>query len=127
MTARLTANMVPTLLGVLGALLVWATLAGTKLPLIADERAAFYALLAIGVMMCMVGGISHTVSAQVGWGHPLNLAGYALGALAVLLALSVIAGLRLPLITDDRAALIALAGIGAGKWALAMVYYLFLK
>ena len=96
-----------------------AVLAGTRLPLITSSRAAFYGLAAIGFAMCTVG--MSKIATGLGWIHPISVIGIVLGVAALALMAVVAFGVRLPSITDDRAALIVLAALIAVKWALALV------
>jgi hypothetical protein len=82
---------VANMLGVLAALLVLAVLTGFRAPLIANDRAAFFALAIVGFTMCAVGGIGAT-QATLGWTHPITLVGIVLGIVATLLIAAVLTG-----------------------------------
>jgi hypothetical protein len=105
-------------LGIVAILFVVAYLAGVKAPLITSDRAAFLALTALGFGMCTLG--MGSITTQLGWTHPINIIGSVLGVLIILLVIGVLSGWNLPLITDDRAAFIAVAAIGFAKWALGL-------
>lgn len=95
------------------------TLTGVKLPILVDERTAFYVLAAAGFLACSLGMAK--ISIEQGWTHPITLAGMILGTLAMLLVAAVYFGFSLPFITDDRAALIALTAVIGVKVALALL------
>lgn len=103
-------------LGIVAVLFVVAYLAGATVPLITSDRVAFLALAAIGFAMCVLG--MNSIVTQLGWTHPVNIIGVIVGVLITLLVIGVLAGWRLPLIADDRAAFIAIAVMGFAKWAL---------
>lgn len=106
----------------LGALtfgLALATLAGIKLPILANERAAFYALAAAGFLACSLGMAK--ISMEQGWTNPITLAGMVLGALAVMLVAAVSFNFSIPFIANDRAALLVLTAIIGIKVALALL------
>lgn len=106
----------------LGALtfgLALVTLAGVQLPILVDDRAAFYALAAAGFLACSLGMAK--IAMEQGWTNPITLAGILLGALAMLLVAALYFGFSIPFITGDRAALIALTAIIGVKVALALL------
>lgn len=105
-------------LGFLTFGLALLTLAGVKLPILVDERTAFYALAAAGFLACSLGMAK--ISMQQGWTHPITLAGMMLGTLALLLVAAVYFGFSLPFIASDRATLIALTAIIGVKVSLAL-------
>lgn len=105
------------ILGLLAAGVVAAALTGTRLPWIGSDRAALIALIILGMSMCALG--MQTVT--YGWLNPFNLIGILLGALALGGAVAVLAGVRVPYISGDRAAIIALSLLMAVKVALAIV------
>jgi hypothetical protein len=103
-------------LGALAAYVVWAALKGAQLPVVSGVRGAFWAVTGIGFVMCAVGGIGAGLARSgQNWLDPFMLAGIALGVVALAVVASVAFGLRLPLVADDRAALLVLAGIVAAK------------
>lgn len=106
-------------LGGLAFGLALATLAGARLPFIANERTAIYALGIAGFTACSLGMAK--VAMGLGWTNPITVAGILLGALAMLIVGAVYFGIGLPLITSDRAALIALTAIVGVKVALALL------
>jgi hypothetical protein len=98
-------------LGVLAAIVLAGSLGRFKLPLISSERGAFFALVVIGFAMCTLG----MQFERYGWAHPASIAGIILGSLALIVVAAVLFRLRLPLLTDERAATIALTAIMAAK------------
>lgn len=110
-------------LGLATAYVVWAALNGRPVPMVSGVRGAFWAVLALGFAMCAVGGIGTGLALSGGnWLDPFMLAGIALGAAALGVAGAVALGARLPMIADDRAALLALAGIVAAKFVVASAH-----
>ena len=105
-------------LGIVAVLFVSTYLLGWKAALITTDRVAFFTLAALGFGMCIL-GMGQFVT-RLGWAHPVTLAGTVLGVLILLLAVAVWAGWRVPLIPNDRAALIAVAVMGLVKWGLAI-------
>lgn len=98
--------------------LALVTLAGVKLPIFTNDRAAFYALAAAGFLACSLGMAK--IAMEQGWANPITLVGMILGTLAVLLVAAVYFGFSIPFITSDRAALVALTAISGVKVALAL-------
>lgn len=108
-------------LAVLAAGLVFAVFTGRQLPLIAGDRAAFFALLIIGFAMCTFGSLQGIQPHE--WLHPMNVLASLLGVLALLLGAAVLAGTDLPLIPGDRTAFVTLAVIILAKMTLAAVHH----
>lgn len=100
-------------LGVLAALLVLATLAGKKIPFISSDKAALIVLVVVGMAMCSRG--IGRVAAQGEWGHPLTILGYLVGVLILVIAVALLAGIPLPLISTMRQAVLAVALLSAVK------------
>jgi hypothetical protein len=104
----------PTLWTIVGAILTIAitalTAAGVKLPVLSTERAAFFALVIIGFLMCMIGGSGRVIGGY-GIGHPVTIIGSVIGIAVLILGASILFGFRLPLVTDDRTALFFVAGL----------------
>jgi hypothetical protein len=123
-------------LGILAAVIGWAILANTRLPLIRSERAAFFVVAAIGLTMCAVGGIGRSTAA-LGWSHPINLLGILLGVLAFGLVIAVLAGRTgwlssattifnrgaVAQASGERVALLAMMAIILLKWTLGLAKY----
>jgi hypothetical protein len=95
-------------LGLAAAALVFFMLTGRALPLISDDRGALLALGLIGFVMCSLGGIGKVQSA-LGWTHPITIAGMVLGIAAMLIVILPLINVKLPVLTTDRSAFIALA------------------
>ena len=112
-------------LGMVALLLVFAFLAGRKVPLIVNDRSAFIALAVIGFVMCATG--MGRIGNGLGWTHPITVAGMVLGTLLILLVIAMLSDWRVPFIADYRTAFIAVAIIGPVKWVLAWVSYLLMK
>ena len=122
-----------TLLVVLALAIAVLAAAGRDLPWIGSGRGVLIAVAVVGMAGCAIGGISQAPA--IGWTHPVILVGIVLGvvALAVIAAglfgwdgvLQPIAGLVPGPSADGasqtiRTAVIALAGIIAIKWLVAV-------
>jgi hypothetical protein len=112
-------------LGVVATFFGVGYLLGMRVPLVSTDRAALFALAATGFGMCIL-SMGRTTT-TLGWTHPITLAGLVLGALIVLVVVAVAAGWRLPLISSDRAAFVAVALLGLAKWGLGLFSRLYLK
>ena len=97
-------------LGVLAAGVVFLVLTGRGVPIVGNGAGALLALGLIGMAMCTLGGIGPTQSA-LGWTHPLTIIGSILGVAALLVVALPLLGVQLPLVTDTRSAVLALAVI----------------
>jgi hypothetical protein len=106
--------------GLVAALLVAGVLTNVTLAMGISDRVAFVALVVVGMTMCALGGIGQ--APVHGWGHPISITGYVLGALALLLAAAVLVGVPMPWITTERAALIALTALMLVKVGMAQLY-----
>jgi hypothetical protein len=53
-------TIVATFIGLVGAVIVWATLTGTSLPLISSDRVALVTLVILGFAMCVSSGFGST-------------------------------------------------------------------
>jgi hypothetical protein len=95
-------------LGLAAAALVFFTLTGRSVPLISDDRGALLALGLVGLVMCTLGGVG-TVQSQLGWTHPITIAGAILGVAAMLIVILPLINVKLPVLATDRSAFIALA------------------
>ena len=123
------------LLGILAAFIVLALLANIRLPLLGSDRAAFIALVIVGMTMCAMGGISRAQS-TLGWTDPITLIGIVIGSLALVLVAAVVTGraeFLAPVAalvggtstvesSTDRAATLVLGGLIAVKWAIGLVF-----
>lgn len=95
--------------GLVGALALVAGLTGVNLPFIHNPRSAAIILAVAGFLMCSTGLIALFVTKAPA--HPLSLAGYALGILAMLTGVVQIFNLKFPYLSDPRIALLVLGGI----------------
>jgi hypothetical protein len=114
-------NMTTIILALLGAYIIIQVLAGRKLPLIPSERAALIILLVIGMAMCGLSGINR-VSAAGAWAHPLAIIAYILGALILVVAAAGIFGIRLPMVPDAHAAIVAVAILTTAKLVIGILH-----
>lgn len=113
----------PLLLGVLAAVIVFSTLNGKTLPLIATPKAALIALLVVGMAACS-GGIGQ-VGASGRWASPLAILGYLLGAALLLVFISAFAGWQLPFAATYMEALVTAAVLMAVKYTVGIAGTLF--
>ncbi len=104
----------PILLGIVAAVIVFSTLNGKALPLIATPRAALISLLVVGMIAC-TGGIGQ-VGASGRWASPLAILGYLLGAAILMVFIGALAGWKLPMIDGEKQALVAMAVLMAVKY-----------
>jgi hypothetical protein len=114
-------NIVLGVLGIMGALLIFAVFTNRQIPLVSGHRAAFVALLIFGVVMCALGPLRSIQ--PTAWGQPMTVVAVVLGSLALLLSVAVLSGIRMPLIPNDRAAFVALAIIMVTKVVLTAVHH----
>jgi hypothetical protein len=105
----------PLILGITAAVVVYAALSGKQLPLIGGPRAALIALLIIGMAMCTLGGIGE-VGASGKWASPLAIVGYLLGAGILLVIASVFTGWKLPLVQSETQAVALVGGMMLVKY-----------
>lgn len=103
-------------LGVVLVLFILTVLFNIKLPFIKNDRVALIVLVVVGMAMCTSGGIGRSLDLY-GWLHPITLIGTVLGILILAITALTLAGVRLPPITSDRAAFIAVAGTAITKIA----------
>jgi hypothetical protein len=118
-----TSLVVPLILGVVVAVIVYASLTGRKLPLIGSPRASLIALLVVGMAMC-TGGIGQ-VGASGRWTSPLAIAGILLGVSILVVILSVFAGWKLPLIAGETQAVAVVGILIAIKYLIGTTSFLF--
>ncbi len=90
-------------------LVVYAGLSGKQILFINGPRPAVITLGAIGFAMCMImPTIGKFISNAPA--HPLTIAGYILGVIALLITAAQIFKWNLPIISDPKTALFAIAG-----------------
>ena len=106
----------PTIIGLilLAGAILFIGVTGKKVPLLSNVRLDILLLVGIGMLICTQGGIGR-VAAAGQWSHPLAIIGYILGGLILFLTLAVFAGWKLPLITSDQQALLAIAVLAGLK------------
>lgn len=104
------------LVGILAAALVAAVGLGANVPVVGNGRGAFFALAIMGAIMCKRG-----VVPWLGFSDPFTVAGTIIGVINLLLIGSVLFHLRLPLITNVRAATLTLGALMAVKVVLALI------
>ena len=112
-------NPLSLLLAAAAALLVAFTLTGAPLPFITTPRAAFFALFAVGFLMCSA-KIAR-VAVHLGWVHPITLAGMLVGVLILAMVALVAFNVNLPLLNGERTAFTLLAGLIGFKFLLGLL------
>lgn len=111
-------------ISILVALFIFAVLTGKKVPLISGDKAAFIILFILGFFMSVLAGIRDGANFQQM--IPLVMISLmVLGALAVLLFIVTLIGIKIPLISGYRRAFVAMATIIASKWVIVHLYNLF--
>ena len=104
-------------LGLVEVVIVIAALARIQLPLLVDYRSALVAFVVVGMAMCAMGmGIT-----QYGWVNPFNLVGILIGVVTLAIAAAAFFGAHLPLIADERAAILVIAALMVAKVVIAGV------
>jgi hypothetical protein len=115
---------VPIVLAVLAAGIVYAAVTGKQVPLISSPRSALIGLLVIGFLMCAAGGINQ-VGVSGKWASPLAIWGYLCGTAILVVAVAAFAGWKLPWIAGDRQAVMAIGGLMTVKFVIGTLGYLF--
>jgi len=110
-------------LALLAAAVVFIGVTGKKVPLLSNIRVDIILLVIIGMTICTQGGIGR-IAATGQWTHPLSIIGYILGGLILLITLAVFVGWKLPYITNDQQALLAIAILASLKVVNAVAHYL---
>ena len=110
-------------LALLAATVVYIGVTGKKVPLLSSVRVDIILLVIIGMMICTQGGIGR-VAATGEWTHPLSIIGYLLGGLILLITLAVFVGWKIPFITNEGQALLAIAILAGLKVVNAATHYL---
>ena len=115
----------PTIIGLalLAAAIVFIGVTGKKVPLLSNVRIDIILLVIIGMTICTQGGIGR-IAATGQWTHPLSIIGYILGGLILLITLAVFVGWKLPFITSDQQALLAISILASLKVVNAVTHYL---
>lgn len=112
-------------LGILAALLIFAVLTGRKIPFLESDRAALFALVIIGMLICSQAGIGR-VAASGAWWHPFTIIGYLLGAVIILIGIAALFGRNIPPLASYYQSFVAIAIIAAVKLVLTTIHRLFL-
>jgi peptidoglycan/LPS O-acetylase OafA/YrhL len=118
-----TGVIVPLLLGAISALIVYVTLTGRTLPLIAGPRAGLVALLIVGMAMCTAGIGQVGVSGR--WASPLAILGYLLGIAILLVFVAGLSGWKLPWIAGQTQAVAAVAILMGVKYLIGTAGFFF--
>lgn len=113
----------PLALGIVVAIIVFATSTGKPLPLINSPKASLIALLVVGMAMC-TGGIGQ-VGASGKWTSPLAIIGILLGILILVIIIASLTGLKLPLIGEQVQAVVAVGLLIAVKFLIGTTSYFF--
>ncbi len=108
-------------LGLLAALLVFATLTGRKIPLIGSERSALLVLVLLGMAMCTQGGIGR-VAASGAWLHPFSIVGYLLGGAILIIGLAALFGKTIPPLVSYRQSFLAVTAIAIVKLVITSIH-----
>jgi hypothetical protein len=118
-------NLAVLALAVLAALLVLAVFTGRKVPLLSSDRAALFALVTIGMLMCSQGGMGR-VSASGSWLHPFAIIGYLLGAVIITIGVVAVFGRNIPPLTSYYESFVMVTAIAIVKLVLTTIHRLFL-
>ena len=117
-------NIISGAVSILVALFVFAVLTDKKVPLVSGDKVAFIILFILGFSMSALAGIRDAENFQQM--IPLVMISLmVLGALAVLLFIMTLIGIKVPLISGYRKAFIAMTTIIASKWVIVHLYNLF--
>ena len=98
---------------------------GKRILFIGDIRMAVIVLFAAGFLLCSTGAITSFVGKAPG--HPLTIAGYIIGAVALFTGLVQIFGWQVPVLVEPRTALIIITVAILLKVAIARFAYLLPK
>ena len=99
--------LIPLVLGVIAAGIIYTHQTGKVLPIITGPRATLIALFIVGFAMCAFG--IGQVAASGHWISPLAIVGYLLGAIILLVFISAFTGRNLPFVQTDDQAVVAIA------------------
>jgi hypothetical protein len=102
------------ILAALAAVVVFATLRGSALPLFSNLKVNLAILLVLGMAICAQGGIGR-VAAAGQWAHPLAILAYFIGAAILILAAAVFFNVKLPLITSQQQAFVIIVVLLGAK------------
>lgn len=112
----------PAFVALTGITALWAIgiLAGVTSGWGLDDRVGFAVLVLLGMTLCGLGRLGQ--GARFGWANPLHLAGYGLGAVALLGSALVLFGGSQPWTVNPRLATGALAVLMLVKLAIGRLY-----
>ena len=110
-------------LALLAAAVVFIGATGKRVPVLSNVRVDIVLLVILGMAICTQAGIGR-IAATGEWSHPLAIVGYVLGAAILVIAISAFVGWKLPLIQNDRQALLAIAVLAGLKILNAVTHYL---
>lgn len=114
-------------LALVAAVFVYGVLTNMNVPLVSSVRSALVALVILGFVMCVSGGLSNKVDkGGFSWHSPFVILGFLLGLTAIYVAFAGLTGRSLPFVTGERGAFILLASIIAVQWVLSRVHTLLL-
>lgn len=116
--------LMPVLLGVLAAGVVWISLSGRDFPLLSNPRTALIVLVVIGMAMCGGGGLN-MVALSGRWTSPFAILGYLLGAAILVVFVSALAGWKLPLVASVPQAVAVIGVLILAKFVIGKLGYLF--
>jgi hypothetical protein len=109
--------------GIIGLISLYGGLSGQKILFVNNARTASITLAVVGFIMCSTGALAPFINkAPV---HPLSLAGYILGVLALTIALIQIFNWNVPIFGVPRYALISLGLIIVVKIIIARFGFIF--
>lgn len=98
--------LVAALLGVLVVFIFLSRINNFEIPLVSDDRSAFFTIAIIGIIMC--GLVMFPSMEMYGFLDPIRTAVMIVGVLTLILVISVFFKFELPIINDDREYLITL-------------------
>lgn len=111
--------------GLIGAIALISGLTGKKLLFVTDTRSAVIVLAAAGFLMCSFGALGVFITKAPL--HPLTIAGYVLGTLALLAGIAQLFSIKVPVLSDPKNALIVIAAIIIIKVVIARLNFLLPK
>ncbi len=98
---------------------------GKKVPMLSNLRLDVVLLVILGMAMCTT-GIGRVASMNA-WTHPLAIFGYILGAAILLITIAVFTGWRLPFISSDQQAILAIAILMVAKIGTTLIHAFLVK
>ncbi len=110
-------------LAMLAASISFIGITNQRIPFLTNARLDIIILVVLGMAICSQCGIGR-IAATRQWTHPLSIIGYILGTSILTVTLAIFIGLRLPLIQNDRQALLAVTILAGLKVVNAMTHHL---